>query len=140
MDRSSVALQPRLGADPRAAGLPRALSLALCAALTLLVLVAAPATSPAGPAGLFTIAVGSNPGAMAVNPVTNTVYVADYMEGAPIQTFGPYTVTPTTPFTPDIGARGRLCMLRLDCITANTFWRYGKPLAVISISGRGTSR
>lgn len=75
------------------------------------------------------------------NPQVNvTVYVADYMEGAPIQTFGPYTVTPTTPFTPDIGARGRLCMLRLDCITANTFWRYGKPLAVISISGRGTSR
>ena len=81
MDRSSVALQPRLGADPRAAGLPRALSLALCAALTLLVVVAAAlATSPAvhaGPLTPFTITVGSNPQAMALNPVTNKVYVAN---------------------------------------------------------------
>ena len=77
MDRSSVALQPRLGADPRAAGLPRALSLALCAALTLLVVVAAAlATSPAvhaGPLTPFTITVGSK--------VTNKIYVANNLSG-----------------------------------------------------------
>ena len=91
MSRSTVALQRRLGADSRAlnargrgpaarvAGLSRALSLALCAALTMLVLVAALATPPAAHAApvSFNIVVGANPQVTAVNPVTNRIYVAN---------------------------------------------------------------
>jgi YVTN family beta-propeller protein len=70
-----------LGRGPaaRAAGLSRALSLALCAALTVLVVAAALATPPAAHAAPFSIVVGDAPQATAVNPVTNKIYVANQL-------------------------------------------------------------
>lgn len=64
-----------------------------------------------------------------------TVYVSDYPTGAAVTTYGPFTVNATTQFLP-IRARGRVCQLRVDCVAPNTFWRYGKPLAVVSVDGR----
>jgi hypothetical protein len=70
-----------------------------------------------------------------VNPQINvTVYISDYMNG-PVSVYGPFVITPETEFIP-IRTRSRLCMLRIDCISPNTFWRYGKPLAVIAADGR----
>lgn len=52
----------------------------------------------------------------------------------PIRTYGPYTVTQSTPFI-IVGGRGRVARLTITSDVANTFWRYGEPLAVVSIDG-----
>lgn len=63
-----------------------------------------------------------------------TVYVADNMNATPVA-YGPFTVDATTQFFP-VRARGRVMQLLIQCSTPNTFWRYGKPMAVIQPDGR----
>lgn len=53
----------------------------------------------------------------------------------PVRTYGPYIVTPSTPYI-IVRGRGRVAQLIVECSAANTFWRYGKPPAVASIDGR----
>lgn len=71
--------------------------------------------------------------------VQMTIVVADEIPALdtdyPVRTYGPYTVTQSTPFI-IVRARGRVAKLTVECIAANTFWRYGKPLAVVSVDGR----
>lgn len=68
-----------------------------------------------------------------------TIYFADDMASAAnpalVRTYGPYTITSTTPYV-IVRGRGRVAQIRLDCIQSGTFWRYGSPLAQISIDGR----
>ena len=68
-----------------------------------------------------------------------TVTVADEIPpddtDYPARVYGPYTVTRQTPYI-IIRARGRVMRFQLECIAANTFWRYGKPLATAAIDGR----
>jgi len=68
-----------------------------------------------------------------------TITVADQIPpddiDFPVRIYGPYTVTRRTPYIV-IRARGRVAKVLLECVAANTFWRYGKPLAVVSIDGR----
>lgn len=73
--------------------------------------------------------------------ITITVYVADNMAAAiadpvnAVRIYGPYTVSAATQYFP-IRGRGRLIRILLQTPAANTFWRYGKPLAVVSPDGR----
>lgn len=52
----------------------------------------------------------------------------------PVRTYGPYAVTPSTPFI-IVRGRGRVMQIRVDCTTAGTFWRKGKDMARIAVDG-----
>ena len=73
--------------------------------------------------------------------IAMTVYFADDMAATlssdvdQIRTYGPFMVTPSTPFF-IVGGRGRLCQIQVQCTASNTFYRYGKPLAVVAPDGR----
>lgn len=73
--------------------------------------------------------------------ISMTVYLADDMAATlsssidQIRTYGPFMVTASTPFF-IVGGRGRLCQIQVQCTSANTFYRYGKPLAVVAADGR----
>lgn len=73
--------------------------------------------------------------------ISITIYVADNMAATigdavnAIRIYGPYTVNASTPYF-TVRGRGRVIKLLLESPTANTFWRYGKPLAVVSADGR----
>ncbi len=78
-----------------------------------------------------------------------TIYTAEDL-AAPVTTYGPYQVTAGQPFGYEgsvllcdagtsyfvVRGRGRVARLLVESVTANTFWRYGKPLAVIQPDGR----
>lgn len=68
-----------------------------------------------------------------------TVEVADEVPPVdtdyPTRVYGPFTVTQATPYIIP-RARGRVARLLVECVAADTFWRYGKPLVVASIDGR----
>lgn len=53
----------------------------------------------------------------------------------PVRTYGPYTVTASTPLIIVRGS-GRVARIRIECTAPNTSWRYGKPIARVSIDGR----
>lgn len=61
-------------------------------------------------------------------PATSTDY--------PIRTYGPYTVTPDTPYL-IIRGSGRVMSYRVDCASGATFYREGKHMARVAITGRG---
>jgi hypothetical protein len=52
----------------------------------------------------------------------------------PVRTYGPYPVTAKTPFVIVRGS-GTVARIRVECTAANTFWRYGKPIANVSPDG-----
>lgn len=52
----------------------------------------------------------------------------------PIRVYGPYVVTPSTPFI-IVRGRGRVMQIRVDCTTTGTFWRNGKHMARIAVDG-----
>lgn len=52
----------------------------------------------------------------------------------PIRVYGPYVVTPSTPFI-IVRGRGRVMQIRVDCTTTGTFWRNGKHMARITVDG-----
>lgn len=60
-------------------------------------------------------------------PPTDTDY--------PTRIYGPYQITSATPYF-IVRGRGRVARLLVECIAPNTFWRYGKPEAVVSVDGR----
>lgn len=68
-----------------------------------------------------------------------TITVADQIPADdidyPVRVYGPYTVLKSTPYI-IVRARGRVAKVLIECTAANTFWRYGKPLAVVSVDGR----
>jgi hypothetical protein len=68
-----------------------------------------------------------------------TVTVADEIAqddiDFPVRVYGPYTVTQRTPYIV-VRARGRVAKVLIESVAPNTFWRYGKPLAVVSVDGR----
>jgi hypothetical protein len=79
----------------------------------------------------FTISAGGQ--------VQMTIYLADEIPqddtDYPVRTYGPYVITSSTPFIIVRGS-GRVARFLVECIAPNTFWRYGKPLARVSIDGR----
>lgn len=83
----------------------------------------------------------TNPNADA-NPssaVQMTFYFADEIPSLdtnyPIRTYGPYTVTPETPYI-IVNGSGRVMQIRIECTSATTFWRSGKHMAMVAIDGR----
>ncbi len=80
------------------------------------------------------------PGGTPTGQVQMTFYFADEIPATatdyPIRTYGPYVVTPETPFIIVRGS-GRVMSYLVECTTAGTFYRAGKHLARISIAGRG---
>lgn len=71
--------------------------------------------------------------------VTMTFYLADEVPyddtDYPIRTYGPYTVTSETPYI-IIRGSGRVMSYRVDCTDPDTFYREGKHMARVSITGR----
>jgi hypothetical protein len=77
----------------------------------------------------------------APNPASTlqlTVYFADELAPVdtayPVRTYGPFTITPATPYV-IVNGSGRLMRLRIDCTTVGTFYRVGKLMAMISADG-----
>jgi hypothetical protein len=57
-------------------------------------------------------------------------------EPALVRTYGPYTVTSTTPYL-IVRGRGRVMQIRVDGnVALNSFWRYGEPAVTASLDGR----
>jgi hypothetical protein len=73
--------------------------------------------------------------------ITMTVNVADDMAAVAsgstdvIRSYGPYTISATTEYF-IVRGRGRVVQIVVLGTSANTFWRYGKPLAVVAADGR----
>ena len=70
---------------------------------------------------------------------TMTFYFADEIPADqtdyPVRTYGPFTVTPSTPFI-IVRGRGRAMQIRIDCQDAGTYLRSGKHLARVTVDGR----
>lgn len=73
--------------------------------------------------------------------VLMTFYFADEVPSDdsdyPVRTYGPFTVTAATPYI-IVRGRGRVMRMRVESTAANTFWRYGKPLAKVTVDGKGS--
>lgn len=52
----------------------------------------------------------------------------------PVRTYGPYQVNAATPFIIVRGS-GRVARVKIECTAPNTTWRYGKPIARVSVDG-----
>jgi hypothetical protein len=76
-----------------------------------------------------------SPNAVILFTLTFADEFPDVVGTYPQRTYGPYTVTPTTPFFIVRGS-GRVAKIRVENTALNSFWRYGEPRARITIDGR----